>query len=61
MESSARTTLIEKENIKENCVAAQSEIAPEAAFTGDEWIRQPTQPLLTHKDSRKTESLTTQK
>ena len=35
--------------------------SPRAAFTGDEWIRQPTLPLLTHKQSRKTESLTTQK
>jgi hypothetical protein len=35
-------------------------MAPETAFTGDEWIRDPTKPLLTHKQSRKTESLTTQ-
>jgi hypothetical protein len=30
-------------------VATLSEIAPETAFTGDEWIRQATHPLLTHK------------
>jgi hypothetical protein len=40
-----------------NGVVALSEIAPETAFTGDEWIRQPPQPLLTHKQSRKTDSL----
>jgi len=33
----------------------------ETLFTGDEWIRQHSQPLLTHKLSRKTESLPTQK
>jgi hypothetical protein len=37
------------------------EIALESAFTGHEWIRQPTQHLLTHKQSRKTESLSTHK
>jgi hypothetical protein len=36
-------------------------MAPETPFTGDECIRQPTQPLLTHKQSRKTESLPTPK
>ena len=34
---------------------------PQSAFSGDEWIRQPPQPLLTHKESRKTESLPTKK
>jgi len=34
-------------------------MAPETPFTGDECIRQPTQPLLTHKQSRETESLPT--
>jgi len=34
---------------------------PETAFTGGEWIRQPKQPLVTHKQSRKTKSLPTQK
>jgi hypothetical protein len=36
MESSARTALVEKENINENLVADHSEIAPETAVTGDE-------------------------
>jgi acyl-CoA synthetase (AMP-forming)/AMP-acid ligase II len=35
--------------------------SPETTFTGDEWIRQPTLPLSAHKQSRKTESLPTQK
>jgi len=34
-------------------------MAPETSFTGDECIRQPTQPLLTHEQSRETESLPT--
>jgi hypothetical protein len=33
----------------ENLLAAQSDIAPETAFTGGEWIRQPKQLLMTHK------------
>jgi hypothetical protein len=49
------------ERVQENWVDAHTEIALETAFTGDEWIRQPTQPLLTQKQSRKTESLPTQK
>jgi hypothetical protein len=36
-------------------------MAPETPFTGGEWIRQPKQPLVTHKQSRKTKSLPTQK
>jgi hypothetical protein len=36
-------------------------MASETPFTGDECIHQPTQPLLTHKQSRKTESLPTLK
>ena len=42
------------EGVKENGVAAHSEIAPESAFKGDAWISQRTQPLLTQKQSRKT-------
>jgi len=42
-----------------NWVVALSEIVPETAFTSDEWIYQPTQPLLTHIKSSKTESLPT--
>jgi hypothetical protein len=61
MDSSAHTAPVDSERVKENWVAAYSEIAPENAFKGDEWIRQPTQPLLTHKQSRKTKSLPTQK
>jgi hypothetical protein len=40
---------------------SELKIAPETSFTGDEWIRQPKQPLLTHKQSRKTKSLPSQK
>jgi hypothetical protein len=36
-------------------------MALDTPFTGDECISQPTQPLVTHKQSRKTESLPTQK
>jgi len=36
-------------------------MALKTPFTGDECIRQPTQHLLTHKESRKTESLPTPK
>jgi len=48
-ESSARTAPVDSENVKENLDAAHSQIALESALTGDEWIRQPTQPLLPHK------------
>jgi hypothetical protein len=61
MESSAHTASVDSEKIKKNIVAALSEIVPENVSRGDQWIRQRTQPLLTHKQSRKTESLTTQK
>jgi hypothetical protein len=36
-------------------------MAPDSPFAGGEWIRQPKQPMVTHKQSRKTESLPTQK
>jgi len=36
-------------------------MGPETPFTGDKWIRQPKQPLVTHKQSRKTESLPPQR
>jgi hypothetical protein len=49
------------ERFQENLVAAHTERALETAFIGDEWIRQPTQPPLTQKQSRKTESLPTHK
>jgi hypothetical protein len=61
MDSSAHTTPIDSERVKENSVAAHSKIAPESAFAGDEWIRQATQPLLTHKQLRKTDLLPSQK
>jgi len=38
-----------------------SEIITKTTFRCDDWIHQPTQPLLTHKQSRKTELLPTQK
>jgi len=47
--------------MKENLVAAHSEEALETLFIGDEWIRQSPQPLLTHKQSRKTDWLPSQK
>jgi hypothetical protein len=54
MDSSAHTAPFVSQGIMKNWVAALLEISPEIAFTGDEWIRQPKQPLLTHKQSRKT-------
>jgi len=42
MDSSAHTAPIDFETVKEIWVTAYSEIAPETAFRGDEWIRQPT-------------------
>jgi hypothetical protein len=61
MESSAHTAPVHSETIKKNRVAALSEIITENVSRGDHWIRQRTQPLLTHKQSRKTETLTTEK
>jgi len=54
MDSSAHTAPFDSQGITKNWVATLLEISPETAFTGDEWIRQPKQPLLTHKQSRKT-------
>jgi len=48
-------------NSQGKLLAAHSGIAPETAFTGGEWIQRPKQPLVTHKQSRKTDSLPTQK
>jgi hypothetical protein len=48
-------------NSQGNRLVAHSDIAPETAFTGGEWIRQPQQSLVTHKQSGKTKSLPTQK
>jgi len=61
MDLSALTAPIDSKRDKESGVTTHSEIAPETCFIGDEWIRQPTQPLLTQKESRKTESFPTQK
>ena len=60
-ESSAPTTPVDSETIKKNRVAALSEIITENVSRGDQRIRQRTQPLLTHKQSRKTESPSSQK
>jgi hypothetical protein len=57
MESSAHTAPIDLETIKKNRVAALSEIVTENVSRGDPWIHHLTQPLLTFKQSRKTESL----
>ena len=61
MDSSDHTAPVDSQIVKENWVAAHSEIAPETTFRGDAWIGQPTQPLLTQNESRKTKSLPTQK
>jgi len=61
MESSAHTAPVDSETIKKNRVVALSEIITENVSSGDQWIRQRTQDLLNHKQSRKNESLTTQK
>jgi hypothetical protein len=60
MDLSAHTAPIDSERVKENRVAAHSEIAPETAFKADAWIPQRTLPLLTQKESRKIDSLPTQ-
>jgi len=61
VDSSAHTAHVDKETIKKNIVAALLEIITENVSRGDQWIRQRTQPLLTHKQSRKTESPPSQK
>jgi len=61
MDLSAHTAPIDSERVKKNRVTANLEIAPETAFRADAWIHHRTLPLLTHKESRKTESLHTQK
>jgi hypothetical protein len=57
---SAHYPLTQKES-RETESLPHTEIALETAFTGHKWIRQPTQPLLTQKQSRKTRSLDSQK
>jgi hypothetical protein len=49
MDSLARTAPVDSETVKENGVAAYSQIAPETALRGDAWIPQRTQRLLTLK------------
>jgi len=61
MDSSAHTTPIEFEIVKENQVVADSEFITETVFRADLWTCQHTQLLLTLKLSTKTESLQTQK
>jgi hypothetical protein len=61
MECSAHTAPVDSETIKKNRVAALSEIVTENVSRGDPWIHHLTQPLLTFKQSRKTESLRIQK
>jgi hypothetical protein len=61
MESSAHTAPVDSETIKKSKVAALSEIITEKVSRGDQWIRPRTQPLLTDKQSRKTESPPSQK
>ena len=61
MDSSSHTTPVDSETVKDSCVAAHSEKAPETAFRANAWIHQRRLPLLTQKESRKTEALPTQK
>jgi hypothetical protein len=61
MKSSAHTPPVDSETIKKKRVAALSEIITENVSRGDQWIHQRTQPLVTHKKSRKTESPPSQK
>jgi hypothetical protein len=61
MDSSAHTIPVESKTVKENWVAAHSQIAPETAFRGEAWIPQRTETLLTQKQLRKTESLASKK
>jgi len=61
MDSSAHATPVDSETIKKNRVVALSEILTENVSRGDPWIRQRTQPLLTHQQSRKIESPPSQK
>jgi hypothetical protein len=61
MDSSAHTAAVDSERVKENGVAVHSEIVIKNVSRTDAWIHQRTLPLLTHNESRKTESLPTQK
>jgi len=61
MDSSAHTGPVDLETVTENLVAALSEIITENVSRADAWIHQRTLPLLTQKESRKTESLPPQK
>jgi hypothetical protein len=61
MESSALAAPVDLETIKKNRVVALSEILTENVSRGDPWIRQRTQPLSTHQQSRKIESPPSQK
>ena len=61
MDSSAHTAPVDSETVKENQVAGLLEIIIKNVLRADAWIHQRTLPLLTQKESRKTESLPTQK
>jgi len=49
MDSSAHAALVDSEIVEEISVDAVSEIIKQTASRADEWIRQRTQQLLTHK------------
>ena len=61
MDFSAHTAPVDSETVKENQVAGLLEIIIKNVLRADAWIHQRTLPLLTQKESRKTESLPTQK
>jgi len=61
VDSSAPTAPFESEIVNENWVVADSEITTETPYKGDVCIRKRSQPLLTQKNSTKTESVPTQK
>jgi hypothetical protein len=48
-DSSTLTAPLDSEIVKEKWIIADSEIITEIASTGDTWISQRTQPLLTQK------------
>ena len=61
MDSSAPTAFVESEIVNDNWVAAESEIITETPTKGEAWIQKCSQPLLSQKMSRKTESVSTGK
>jgi hypothetical protein len=61
MDSSAHAAPVDSETVKESCVVTHSQIITETFSRADAWIPQRTLPLLTQKESRKTELPPTQK